>query len=91
VASLGIFKHISTVSPPRPSSDFILVNPMPAWCHSLDAQAAKDEIKTEIFRQGWHLLSITSSKGDMTIARDQKRKFVSYLALTYPKAVKDAP
>jgi len=64
---------------------------MSAWCHSLDAQAAKDEIKTEIVRQGWHLLSITSSKGDMGIARDQKRKFVSYLALTYPNAAKDAP
>jgi len=63
----------------------------PAWCNTPDAQAAKDEVQTEIVRQGWHLLSMTSSKGDMGIALDQKRKFVTYLARTYPDAAKEAP
>ena len=64
---------------------------MPAWCRSPDGQAAKGEIEIESSRQGWHLLSITSSKGDMSIARAQRRKFVLHLELTYPKAQKDAP
>jgi len=90
-ASRGILRHISTVSPPRSTSDFILVNPMSAWCHSLDAQAAKNEINTKIVRQGWDRLSMTSSKREMGIARDQKLQFASHLADTYPDAAKKAP
>jgi len=63
---------------------------MPAWCRSPDGQAAKGEIEIESSRQGWHLLSMTSSKGDMAIAQAQRRKFVPHLELTYPNAQKDA-
>ena len=90
-ASRGTLTHISTVSPPRSTSDFILVNPMSAWCHSHDAQAAKDEINTEIVRQGWDRVGKTSSKRDKDIARDQKLQFASHLADTYPDAAKKAP
>jgi len=96
-----LYKHDGAVQPvchsqpcqPRHESSTlsILVNPMSRWCYSPDAQAAEDEIKTEIVRQGWHLLSKSSAKANMAIARDQKRDFVSYLALTYPTAAKDAP
>jgi len=64
---------------------------MTRWCYSIDADAARDEIKTEIVRQGWHLLSKSSSLANKAIAVDQKRDFVSHLALTYPTVVKDAP
>jgi len=63
---------------------------MPAWCRSPDGHAAKGEIEIESSRQGWHLLCMTSSKGDMTIAQAQRRKFVPHLELTYRNAQKDA-
>jgi len=63
---------------------------MTRWCYSIDADAARDEIKTEIVRQGWQLLSKSSPKAIMAIAVGQKRDFVSYLARTYPIAAKDA-
>ena len=41
--------HSQPCQPRRESSTLsILVNPMSRWCYSLDAQAARDEIKTEI-------------------------------------------
>jgi len=84
--------HSQPYQPRRESSTLsILVNPMSRWCYSIDAQGARDEIKTEIVRQGWHLLSKSSSITNKAIAVGQKRDFVSYLALTYPKVVKDAP
>jgi len=61
------------------------------WCYSIDADAARDEIKTEIVRQGWHLLCRSSTIASKAIAAGQKRDFVSYLARTYPTAAKDAP
>jgi len=64
---------------------------MVAWCHSPDAQAAKDEVEIEIKRQGWHLLSKSSPKDDMAIALAQKHKFVLHLVLKYPLAHKEAP
>jgi len=64
---------------------------MSSWCHSSDAEAAKDEIKSEIVRQGWHRLSKSAPKANMAIAMEQKREFVSYLALKYPTAAKEGP
>ena len=65
-------------------------HPMVRWCHSIDADAARAEINAEIVLQGWHLLSVTSTKANKAIAVEQKRNFVSYLARTYPTAAKGA-
>jgi len=69
----------------------ILVNPMSRWCNTSDAEAARDEIKTEIVRQGWHLVSNSSSLAIKSLAVEQKRVFVTYLALKHPTALKDSP
>jgi len=62
---------------------------MPVWCRTPNVQAAKGEIEIESSRQGWDLLNITSSKGDMAIAQAQRRKFVPHLERAYPDAQKD--
>jgi len=87
----GAIEPVCHNQPCQPRRESILVNPMSRWCRSIDGEAARDEIKTEIVRQGWHQLRKSSSTANKAIAVGQKRDFVSYLALTYPTAVKDAP
>ena len=68
--------HSQPCQPRRESSKLsILVNPMSRCCYSLDAQAARDEMKTEIVRQGWHLLSKSSSIANKAMAQDTKSRF----------------
>ena len=63
--------------------------PMPAWCSTSDGQAAKGEIEREMKTRGWDLLSRASSKDQLDIGLDQRRKFITHLQCQYPDAHKD--
>ena len=63
--------------------------PMPAWCSTSDGQAAKGEIEREMKTRGWDLLSRASSKDQLDIGLDQRRKFITHLQCQYPDAQKD--
>jgi len=62
---------------------------MPAWYSTSDGQAATGEIEREIKTRGWDLLIRVSSKDQLDIGQDQRRKCITHLQCQYPDAQKD--